>query len=193
MNEQHLPHTHTHTQHNQSNKPANKRIRLEFSRNNLRVRFFFQLFMFFDVFIDTTTKQKLATVPEDEKLIYPPPPNINPFYHHDDDDADDDVSTKIEQYENTKTNSLTHSKPMWCKTSSNQQNPSLRMMMSERQRLSRYHQDYQELGTIGSGSWFFGWLGSFFRIDQSQKMLYKKCLYVCGGRLIGLTRSEPNW
>lgn len=117
--------------HNQSNKPANKRIRLEFSRNNLR---------------------KLATVPEDEKLIYPPPPNINPFYHHDDDDADDDVSTKIEQYENTKTNSLTHSKPMWCKTSSNQQNPSLRMMMSERQRLSRYHQDYQELGTIGSGS-----------------------------------------
>jgi hypothetical protein len=108
--------------------------------------------MFFDVFIDTTTKQKLATVPEDEKLIYPPPPNINPFYHHDDDDADDDVSTKIEQYENTKTNSLTQSKPMWCKTSSNQQNPSLRMMMSERQRLSRYHQDYQELGTIGSGS-----------------------------------------
>ena len=31
------------TQQNQSNKPANKRIRLEFSRNNLRVRFYFQL------------------------------------------------------------------------------------------------------------------------------------------------------
>ena len=50
------------TQHNQSNKPANKRIRLEFSRNNLRVRLFstHTLFSFFECFNDNI-KQQLQT------------------------------------------------------------------------------------------------------------------------------------
>ena len=43
------------------------------------------------------------------------------------------------------------------------------------------------------GKLVFAWLGSFFRIDPSQKMLFRKYLYVSGGQLIGLTRSEPNW
>jgi len=93
-------------------------------------------------------KQKLATVPENEKVTYPPPPNINPFYHH------DDGETKEEEYastiQNNKSDSLLQIKPMWCKT--HVETDTRMKTMSERQRLSRYHQDYQELGTIGSGS-----------------------------------------
>ena len=93
-------------------------------------------------------QQKLATVPEDKKVIHPPPPNINPFYHHDD-VYDSDISTKIEKNEDKKTHLLDNVRPAWCKTYN--QDPTTNVM-SERQRLSRYHQDYQELGTIGSGS-----------------------------------------
>jgi hypothetical protein len=116
---------HKRRMHVQSSKPSKKRIRLAFSRKNLR---------------------KLATVPENEKVTYPPPPNINPFYHH------DDGETKEEEYastiQNNKSDSLLQIKPMWCKT--HVETDTRMKTMSERQRLSRYHQDYQELGTIGS-------------------------------------------